>query len=200
MRFPWIALATVLLLLVAAEVPAQAVSDNPLKPLDRPYEYVNAEAEFRCTWPRGCDKLRRRSNELDPEADPFTALQVHHVSCDRDGEEGEGCSVSAIFNQLSMDGHQAGPAEVVDRIEEQLQRFRATVLEQTPIQNELPGGRRIEGLDIKARDEHGVGELWLRGVLSNGDIYVISAWNMAGGLFEDPEYVEFMNSFLPGTE
>ena len=65
---------------------------------------------------------------------------------------------------------------------------------------ELEDGRRFEGLDLLAVDERNVGQVWLRGVLSEGDIYVLAAWKLAGGLFDDPDYQEFFNSFLPGVE
>ena len=199
MRFV-LSIIIALLLLPGAEAPAQVTSDNPLNEVDYPYEYVSAEAEFRCTWPGGCGKLRRRSSVVDPEADPFSAVQVHHISCDQYGKEGQGCSVSAVFNQLAADGGIAGAAEVIDRLEEQIATFGVTVIEQTPIQKELPGGRKLEGLDLKARDASGVGEVWLRGVLSNGDIYVLAAWKLTGGLWDDPEYQAFFDSFQPGSE
>ena len=199
MRFVLLAIIA-LLLLPGAEVSAQVTTNNPLTEVDYPYKYVSADAEFRCTWPSGCGKLRRRSNVVDPDTDPFSTVRVHSVSCDQNGQEGQGCSVSAVFNQLAPDGDIAGPAEVIDRLEEQIERFGITVVEQSPISRDLPGGRRIEGLDLRGRGAKGLGEVWLRGVLSNGDIYVLAAWKMSGGLWDDPEYQVFFDSFIPGTE
>jgi hypothetical protein len=108
--------------------------------------------------------------------------------------------VATIFNQLNKDGGMAGPDEVIARLEEQLGRFGVRVVEQSPIARELEDGRRFEGLDLLAVDERNVGQVWLRGVLSEGDIYVLAAWKLAGDLFDDPDYREFFNSFLPGVE
>jgi len=176
------------------------VSDNPLTEVDYPYEYVNAEAEFRCTWPGGCGKLRRLSKAVDPDADPFTTVLVHNVFCDQDGKKGDGCSVTTVFNKLAADGGIAGPAEVLEYVENQLEEFKVTVVDQTPIRKVMDNDRLIEGLDIKARDTAGEGEVWIRGLLSNGDIYILAAWKAGGGLWDDPEYQDFFSSFLPGTE
>ena len=107
---------------------------------------------------------------------------------------------NGLLNPRAPDGDIAGPAEVIDRLEEQIERFGITVVEQSPISRDLPGGRRIEGLDLRGRGAKGLGEVWLRGVLSNGDIYVLAAWKMSGGLWDDPEYQVFFDSFIPGTE
>ena len=189
-----------LTLLTAAAAPAQVVSDNPLKEVEHPYEYDNAEAEFRCTWPGGCAKLRRRSNPVPADADPFTFVRVHHVSCDRHGNEGEGCAVAAIFNEHDADGNIAGPAQVVARLQEQVEQFRIRVTEQKPLEMELGDGRKIEGLELKGVDHTGLGQAWIRGWLNHGDIYIQTAWNQAGGLWEDPEMIEFFDSFRPGLE
>lgn len=193
----------VLILLLAFAASAQDFQndpDNPIVEKQEPYAYVSAEGEFRITWPGGCGKLRRRNSIPDPEADPFDVVTVSHVSCERHGEEGTGCSVTSIFNQLSVDGGIAGPAEVVDRIEEALEKFGVRVVDQTPIVKELPSGEKIEGLDVRAVDTRNVGEVWLRGLLFNGDIYLVAAWNMAGGVWEDPQYQEFFATFQPGVE
>ena len=197
------ALVILILLLLAGIAGAQEFQgdpDNPVTEVEGPYDYVSSQGEFRVTWPGGCGKLRRRFNEPDPEADPFTAVMLYHVSCDRYGKEGAGCSVASVFNQLSTDGDMAGPAEVVALIESSLKRFGVQVVQQTPITKEFPDGSKIEGLDVRAMGKDKVGEVWLRGLLSNGDIYLLAAWNLAGGVWDDPEYQAFFASFLPGAE
>ena len=50
-----------------------------------------------------------------------------------------------------------------------------------------------------AGEEGGAGEVWIRGLLQGDDIFLLMAWNQAGGLFQDPEIAGFFASFRTGA-
>ena len=58
----------------------------------------------------------------------------------------------------------------------------------------------VEGVDVRAAAPEGDGEVRVMGLLSDGDIYILAAWNNAGGLDEDPEMTLFFDSFQPFVE
>jgi hypothetical protein len=51
-----------------------------------------------------------------------------------------------------------------------------------------------------AQPEEGPGEIWIRGLLIEGDVYIFAAWNEQGGVWKNPDYIMFFNSFQPWTE
>jgi len=168
-----------------------------------PYLYSSEEGEFQVVWPGGCGKLRQRFNEPeyyvdeDHSQDP---VLVRAVSCDRFGAKGEGCSVIAIFDERSPDGGAAGSAEVVARVKKLLTTYGASIIKQTAIQKEYADGTKVEGIDVIAKGTNGIGRVWLRGLLSHHDIYLLSAWSVTEDLWKNPEYQEFFNSFVPHAE
>jgi hypothetical protein len=185
--------------LAGVKSPTLSSSDeNPLMPMDRPFDFTSQEGDFQITWPGGCGKLRTRSL-----VDDGTSQDKEHpvfVSCDRNGEEGEGCSVSVLFNVKGADGGPAGPAEVVARMESMLVKFGAEIKRQAPLKKDFGDGLVVEGLDLQAAQTGGAGQVWLRGLLVYGDIYILAAWDLGGQLWGNPEYATFFNSFKPGTE
>ena len=44
------------------------------------------------------------------------------------------------------------------------------------------------------------GEVWIRGLLIDGDIYILTAWNNQGGVWDNPDYITFFNSFQPWVD
>ena len=57
------------------------------------------------------------------------------------------------------------------------------------------GGGGIPVVDDPATGLDGPG-----GLLTDGDIYILAAWNKRGGLWGNPDYVSFFSSFQPWTE
>ncbi len=193
-------LPAVLLLATTGSAPQiGGAGENKPELITEPYEYVSDKGEFKVTWPSGCGELTRREKEDDPDVDPFEEVFVYNVYCDQRGQHGVGCAVAAIFNLKGADGGPAGPAEVVKRLEEHMKLLGVNIEQQQPIRRAMPDGTVIEGLEIRAREPEGAGEAWMRGLLHDGDVYLLSAWNMSGGLFADPEFLTFFNSFEPRT-
>lgn len=195
---------------VASE-PARGPVAEPAKETDNgepselsmnPVTYTNENEDFQVVFPSGCGKLVTRSNEPDLFGGEQwnEIIQVNYVFCDRYQETGEGCSVTATFNLHSEDGSMAGPAQVVPRVEATLAEYGAKVISQEVIKKEFDNGIIIEGVEIKAKPEMGSGEVWIRGLIVDGDIYILTAWNNEGGLWNNPDYITFFNSFQPWTE
>ena len=187
------------LLLASATASAQVsgIGENKPELITEPYEYVSQKGEFKVTWPSGCGELRRRENDGNPDVDPFERVVIFNVYCDQNGQHGVGCQVTAVFNLQGEDGAPAGPPQVVREMEEQMKTLGVNIERQQPIRREMPDGTVVEGLEILAREPEGSGEAWLRGLIHEGDVFLLSAWNMSGGLFADPEYQAFFNSFEP---
>ena len=167
-----------------------------------PVVFTSDNEDFRIIFPRGCGKLVARANEPDlwGGEDWDEIIQVNVVYCDRYQTEGEGCSVNATFNMSGDDGSMAGPAQVIKLVEESLKEFGAKVVNQRPIKKEFENGILVEGVEIFAQAELGKGDIWLRGLLTDGDIYILTAWNDQGGAWNNPDYLAFFNSFQPWVD
>jgi len=186
----------------ASSVEKVAVGGEPDNLSVNPVVYINEGGDFQITFPRGCGKLVTRANEPDlfagEEWDDI--VQVSYVFCDRFQKEGEGCSVKSTFNLHDKDGDMAGPEQVVPRVESALKHFQASIVKQESVKKQFENGIQVEGVEILARPENSKGEVWIRGLLVEGDIYILTAWKDQGGLWKDPEYMMFFNSFQPWTE
>jgi hypothetical protein len=167
-----------------------------------PVTYTNEGGDFQVVFPSGCGKLVTRSNEPDLFGGEQwnEIIQVNHVFCDRYQENGEGCSVTATFNLHSEDGSMAGPQHVIIRVQEILAEYGAKVISQDVIKKEYDNGIFIEGVEVKAKPDMGKGEVWIRGLIVEGDIYILTAWNIEGGVWENSDYITFFNSFQPWTD
>lgn len=176
-------------------------SDNPISMGEKPVNYSSYEGNFRITFPSGCGKVVTRvPSEDSPDVDGIPAVQVTITFCDRFGEKGEGCSVTSYFNVTNDDGRYPGPQQVIDRVLNALKSMGVVIQEQAPLSKEFPDGTVIEGIDILAAETSGAGQAWLRGLIYEGDIYVLSAWKSTGDLWGNPEFITFFNSFQPGTD
>ncbi|MEN8005844.1 MAG: hypothetical protein ABFS42_02470 [Candidatus Krumholzibacteriota bacterium] len=218
MRYSRTFVLTAVVLLFSATIVAGGVSDpvrdreksaGGISPDDipenlsvKPVDFTSENGDFKITFPGGCGKLVTRSNEPDlfggEEWDDI--IQVTYVFCDRYQTEGEGCSIRATFNLHDQDGGMAGPQHVVTGVEEYLKHFQAKIVRQKAVRREFENGIVAEGVEIHAKPADGPGEVWLRGLLVEGDIYVLAAWNHQGGLWNNPDYMAFFNSFQPWTE
>lgn len=173
--------------------------ENPLTPVEGPFKFKSTEGDFRVIWPSGCHQVLTRT-PMDEGEDDWDQEQPVMVYCDRNGEKGEGCSVTAIFNVQGADGGEASPDQVISRMKKLLTSFGAQITNQQPVKKDFGQGALAEGLDVLASQKGGSGQVWLRGMLIRGDIYIMSAWDLKGSIANDPEYITFFNSFQPGTE
>lgn len=167
-----------------------------------PVLFANEGQDFQILFPGGCGKLVTRYNEPDlfggEEWDEI--IQVNHVFCDRYQKDGEGCSVTATFNLHNEDGSMAGPQHVISRVEEMLGEFGAMVVKQSALKKDFGEGVVVEGVEVWANDESGPGQVWIRGLLVDGDVYILAAWNQQGGVWDNPDYIAFFNSFQPWVD
>jgi len=184
------------------EAPKSPDKEEPMNLSVKPVTYQNEGGDFQIIFPAGCAKLVTRSNEPDlfggEQWDEI--IQVNYVFCDRYQETGEGCSVTATFNLHSEDGSIAGSEQVIPRVEAILAQYGAEVVSQKAIMKEFGNGTMIEGVEVLARPGMGSGEVWVRGLLVEGDIYILTAWNIEGGVWKNPDYIAFFNSFQPWTD
>ena len=207
-RKPWIlALCLVALTaLVGGSVCAQQATPPPQQSADdrsdEVYDYTSEEGNFRVTWPSGCGTLQIVAN--DPEyfvdEEEGGAVLIHLTICDRTGQQGEGCSVRAIFESRNAEGGGAGREEVLERVGQVLAGYGVKVVRQAPVRRELADGQVIEGVDVFGTRPDGEGQFRVRGLLSYHDIYLLTAWSMKGDLWENPEFQEFFDGFVPDTE
>jgi hypothetical protein len=179
----------------------QGDPDNPVTLKKDAHEYYSMEGDFRVTWPSGCGSLTTRTPQ-ESGLKGAGAQQEYPMSvfCDRHGEKGEGCSVLVVFNARSSAGDPAGPPEVLTRLRAKLQSFGADIVRQQPLAKDFGNGIKAEGIDILAAQPGGSGQVWLRGFLIGSDIFIMSAWDLGGELWSDPEYATFFNSFNLGAE
>ncbi len=176
-------------------------ADNPVTLSTKPVLFSSAEGDFRITFPSGCGKtVTRVPADEAPDVDGQPGIRVTFTFCDRNQEKGEGCSVTSYFNVMGADGGYPGADQVIERMTLLLKSMNLAIREQSPLSKKLPDGTTIEGLDLLAAEPSGVGQAWLRGLLYEGDIYILSAWKNTGKLWDDSDYITFFNSFQPGAE
>lgn len=197
------ALALILLAAPAAAAPAQVTpqtgQDNPATEITRAYMYESREGLFKTMMPSGCGEVRRRQYE-PRRGDDGVVIETYAVICDQFKKEGAGCGVTAIYGLRNAAGGLPGAEEVVPQLEEQMRHYGVNVVRQTPLLRELSNGRRIEGLEILAAEPEASGQVWLRGLVYEERVYLLTAWKIEGGLWEDPEYQAFFNAFEPLEE
>ena len=182
-----------------AQTPVQEEPDD--LSLD-PVVFINDNRDFQIIFPGGCGKLVAKFNEPDLWGGQSwdEIIQVTLVYCDRYQKKGEGCSVNATFNKTGEDGSMAGPQEVIKLVEDTLKEFGAKVVNQRPIKKEFENGIIVEGVEVFAQAAMGKGEIWIRGLLTDGDIYVLTAWNDKGGVWNNTDYLAFFNSLQPWVD
>jgi hypothetical protein len=189
--------------------PAVPVDTFPLVPVDPwdtappetahlqateiPVEYTSPEAGFGVTWPSGCGRLLTRIPGENASIDDFPGTEptVMEVRCRRFGQEKEYCWVVSYFNETTRLGMPPDPPHVLDRVRLALDTYKVRVIAQSPIQRGY-----VAGIDVRAeRPGDDPGEFWVWGVLAGPNYYLVGAWKEEGGLFADPEYRQFFDSF-----
>jgi len=203
-RAAWVAMLLLWAAAAAGQQPeAPADDQNIAEPNTQPVRVNSVDGAFQVVFPIGCSKLVQRYNEpaVGEDVDADKVVSVYHYSCDRYGEKGAGCWVTATLGLRGADGEPAGAAEVVAEVRKVLEGFKAVLVNQQPISKDLGEDYgKVEGMDVLARAPRGDGQIWIRGLLYYSDIYVLVAWNESGGLWQDPDYQAFFASFLPYAE
>lgn len=193
-----------LLMILPVSAFAQGKVDLPegMELSGKPVPYVSPNQDFQLTFPSGCGELHSRVNEPDLFGGETydDIVNVQYTYCDRHQAKGEGCSITAVFNWHDQDGNPAGPAQVVKRVQDTLRPFGVKVEAQREVRRVYNEDYVVEGVDVRAVAPEGDGEVRVMGLLSDGDMYILTAWNNAGGLAEDPEMTLFFDSFQPFVE
>jgi hypothetical protein len=167
-----------------------------------PIEYVSQEGQFHTTFPTGCARLHTKQSSPPDGTGSVTDVEVRLVfaTCERYGKEGEGCLVNARLGTLADVRDQAAADRVLKVIGELLANYGVTPTRQVPISRDFGPHGKVEGLDVHARAAAGAGDVWIRGLMRDQDMYFLVAWKAEGGLFDDPEYAVFFNEFRPWAE
>jgi hypothetical protein len=143
-------------------------------------------AGFEVYWPSGCGRLRTGEPEIvDPDRQ-----QEFQYACDRFDQQGRGCSVYVLQNGRDENGGPPSPTMVVKHVEAVLEHYGVRAQRQRPLD-----AAGIEGVEVQAVQPAGKGEVWVRGLLVGPSVYVLTAWNTEGELFDDPEAIDFFASF-----
>jgi len=143
-------------------------------------------AGFEIYWPSGCGIIGSR----EPEDKGDGKERDFSFTCDRNNEKGYGYGVYAALNARRADGSPPDPRLVVSRVQMVLQNYGVEVQRQRTLKS-----NGIEGVEVQATEPEGPGEVWVRGLLSGPNFYILSAWNKDGQLFDDPEAKSFFASF-----
>ena len=168
---------------------------------EKSLEHFSVSGEFRVTFPSGCGKIVTKVPvEGDGEMDGLPAVRVSITYCDRHQGVGEGCSVTSYFNVTNKDGGYPEPEQTVERVVRSLKSMNVVIKKEVSLRKELPDGTVIEGVDVFAAEASGSGQAWVRGLLYEGDIYIMSAWKSTGDLWGNPDFIDFFNSFKPGVK
>ena len=183
-----------------SSAPGLEVEENSVSLGEGPVEFVSSDGEYRVTFPPGCGKIVSKVPRWEGTDPAGKSVVMTYISyCDRFGQKGEGCSVTAFFNVTDENGGPAGPAQVVERIERMLETMKLPLLRQQPVGRTLADGTRVQGVDVLAGDQSGAAQGWVRGLLYNETIYLLTAWKNEGELARDPDFITFFQSFEPGA-
>ncbi len=173
-------------------------SNNELIEVTGPVLYESAAGDFSVRFPPGCATYRERTMDQEslPEDYDLVSMTVY-TYCDRKGRSNEGCSVAAYVDRDLEDGPPADSGFVLQRTQAVLKQYGVQVLHQKPYHRELKDGPTLEGVDVLATDPDKTGQVWVRGLLVEGDVYMLTAWRAHGALATDPDFVHFFESFRP---
>lgn len=181
-----------------SESDSSTAEENPVTESTRPVFFESYAGDFNITFPSGCAKTRERIPVDDsPDVQKSTLPMAVHVFCDRQGHTGEGCSVSAYVDHDLNADPSGDPSFVMNRVQAILNKYGVGIFQQKPYHEVIENGPRLEGVDVLATDSENKGQVWVRGLLVEGDVYILAAWRSQGQLALDPEYVAFFDSFRP---
>lgn len=184
----------------AQEADEPSPPDNAVTETTGQVYYESAAGDFVVRFPSGCARLHERTPIEDWMENEESAPQMTiHVFCDRAERRGEGFSVTAYVDEDLDNGQPADPQFVVVRVEAVLAEYGVQIVKQKPYHVVVEDGPRMEGLDVLATDAEKLGQVWVRGLLVEGDVYLLVAWRVDGELAFDPEVVDFFDSFRAHT-
>jgi hypothetical protein len=179
--------------------PAKTQSFNDLSDAATPIRFTSNEGRFSVVFPSGCAKVRSRLR-VGGGSKSLQDANLVFTNCDRAGRQNEGCSVTARPGEARGLDPAAATAKVLDYMRQVLGGYDVKPVVQTPLRRDFGEHGVVEGLEIVARAEGTAGDVCVRGLLHDEDIYVLTAWKATGGMAEDPEYSQFFQSFLPWAD
>jgi hypothetical protein len=150
------------------------------------YGQDHAEAGFHVFWPSGCAGVKEQVS-----ARPTEYAQREWVyTCTHPDDLRHGVRVLRMQEASDEHGNPPHPRFVVGLVQDHLALFSVRVIRQRPLEF---GG--FQGVDVHGQEPDGAGEVWVRGLLLGTDVFILMAWNRAGGVFENPEIHRFFDSF-----
>ncbi len=181
------------------QAPPKTQSFNDLPDATTPVRFTSNEGRFSVIFPSGCAKVRSRLRVGGGSKSPQDANLVF-TSCDRTGHLNEGCSVTAHVGGARDLDPAAATARVIDQVRLVLDGYNVKPAVQTPLRRDFGKHGVVEGIEVAAHPEGTAGDICVRGLLHDEDIYVLTAWKASGGMADDPEFSDFFQSFLPWAD
>ncbi len=173
-----------------------SAEDNTLTESTGPVYYESHAGDFNIRFPGGCAKtIERIPIDPDPDVEKDFILVAVHVFCDREGFSGEGCSVTAYVDDDVDTEPSVDSGFVGARVQAVLATFKANVVTQKPYHLVIEDGPMMDGVDVLATGPENKGQIWVRGLLVEGDAYILTAWRSDGPLALDQDFVSFFESF-----
>lgn len=179
--------------------PASGQTLGGLPDSKNPIPYKSPDGRFQVTFPSGCARLRTRTN-AQPDKATEVVSQVVFTTCDRANVQNEGCAVNSMIGWAREAKGQEAADRVLAEVTRQLEGYGVKPVKQTPLRRDFGARGVVEGIDIQAQPTGGAGDFWIRGLLLGDDIYIVMAWKASGGLWTDPAYLEFFDSFRPWAD
>ena len=149
------------------------------------YRMAYTQAGFAIVWPSGCAAV----TEQISDGPTHRAAREYFYSSSHEQDRRHGVSVLRLQRAQAERGRAPHPRFVVELVEQHLALFSVKIVRQRPLQLDI-----AEGVDVHAVEPVGRGEVWVRGLLVGTDVFVLMAWNRAGGVFEDAQMQQFMDS------
>ncbi len=179
--------------------PSGAQSFDKLPDVTTSVRFTSSEGRFSIIFPSGCAKVHSRLR-VGGGSKSLQDANLVFTNCDREGRENEGCSVVVRLGAARGLDPAAAANEVLDHVKRVLAGYDVAPAAQTPVRRDFGPQGVVEGIEIFAHPQAGAGDVWVRGLLHDEDIYVLTAWKAAGGLAQDPAFPEFFQSFLPWAD
>lgn len=181
------------------QAPVKTQSFENLPDAASSIRFTSKEGRFSIIFPSGCAKVRSRVR-VGGGSKSLEAANLVFTNCDRTNRRNEGCSVTVHLAGARDLAPAAATEKVLEYVRQVLAGYGVKPTAQTPLRREFGEHGVVEGIEIVARPEGNVGDICVRGLLHDGDIYVLTAWKATGNMADDPEYAQFFQSFLPWAD
>lgn len=149
------------------------------------YRMTYVEAGFAVVWPSGCAAVTEQVSDGPTQR----AAREFFYSCTSEEDRRHGVSVLRLQRAQAEQGRAPHPRFVVELVEQHLALFAVKIVRQRPLTFDI-----AEGVDVHAAEPMGRGEVWVRGLLVGTDVFVLMAWDRSGGVFENAETQQFLDS------